>query len=119
GAIEEYRQELALYPEAYPARFNLSRLLHAQGRLQEERLELERCVHDKPDFGVAYLYLAKSLMDGGEDPARAQSLVAQGLQHSKENQNLALGHYLLADLFSRQGKTAESAREAALAKRFE
>jgi tetratricopeptide (TPR) repeat protein len=102
-AAQDYRKEVELFPESYPARFNLSRVLRRTGDVDGERRELEACISTEPDYGVAYIYLAKNLMDTQGDLQKAAQLAEQGIEKSKEQENQILGNYLLADLFNRLG----------------
>ncbi len=104
----EYRKELELFPESYPANFNLSRIFRKQGRRREERSELEACIRSKPDFGIAYLYLAKNYMDTGGDILQAKSFAEEGIRKLQEKSQLPFGHYLLADIYNRLGKPREA-----------
>src|SRR5262249_49129842 len=111
-AVAEYKKELALFPETYPAHFNLSRIYRKQGKLNEERDELRECVQQNPNYGVGFLYLAKNLMDTGQSLNEAESLVRQGLSKDMQPDQAVFGTYLLADILNRQGREAE-ARDAA------
>jgi hypothetical protein len=46
-------------------------------------------------------------------------MARKGLQVGPKSQHAALGHYVLADVFSRQGRAEEAAREAALGRALE
>jgi arylsulfatase A-like enzyme/tetratricopeptide (TPR) repeat protein len=107
-AMQDYRMEVELFPESYPARFNLSRIFRKVGDVQSERRELEECIKTKPDYGVAYIYLAKNLMDTGGDLKKAEVLAAEGIEKVKETENKILGNYLLADLLNRLGRPREA-----------
>jgi arylsulfatase A-like enzyme/Tfp pilus assembly protein PilF len=107
-AMQDYRKEVELFPESYPARFNLSRILRKAGDIESERRELEECIKTQPDYGVAYIYLAKNLMDTGGDLQRAEQLASEGIEKSKETENKILGNYLLADLLNRLGRQREA-----------
>jgi arylsulfatase A-like enzyme/Tfp pilus assembly protein PilF len=107
-AIDAYRKELELYPESYPARFNLSRIFRKLGDRSEEKKELELCIDQEPDYGVAYLYLAKNVMDGGGDLSKAKELTIKGLEKSKEKENLVFGNFLMTDLLNRMGQAREA-----------
>jgi arylsulfatase A-like enzyme/Tfp pilus assembly protein PilF len=107
-AMQDYRKEVELFPESYPARFNLSRVLRRLGDIDGERRELEACISTEPDYGVAYIYLAKNLMDTQGDLQKAAQLAEQGIEKSKEQENKILGNYLLADLFNRLGHPREA-----------
>jgi tetratricopeptide (TPR) repeat protein len=107
-AMQDYRKELELFPESYPARFNLSRILRKGGDVESERRELEECIKTEPNYGVAYIYLAKNLMDTGGDLNKAQQLASEGIEKSKETENKILGNYLLADLLNRLGRPRDA-----------
>lgn len=102
-AVPEYRKELELFPESYEAHFNISRIYRGLGKRLEEKQELENCIKTEPEFGVAYLYLAKNVMDAG-DLQRAKDLAEEGLQKTKEKEHLPLGYYILADIYNRLGQ---------------
>ena len=110
-AAEEYRREIELYPEDYPAHFNLSRILRKQGRLLDEKAELEACIREKPDFGIAYLYLAKNFMDRGDDLLKAQKMAEDGLTKLQEKSQAPFGHFLLADIYNRLGRPREASAQ--------
>lgn len=118
-AIHSYQKELELYPEAYPAHFNLSRIYRSQGRIAEERAQLEACMAVKPEYGIAYLYLAKNLMDSGGDLAKAKKLVEDGLDKTIEESQIPFGHYLLADIYNRLGDTRQATYHVQLARKAE
>jgi arylsulfatase A-like enzyme/Tfp pilus assembly protein PilF len=118
-AIVAYRKELEFYPEAYPAHFNLSRIYRQQGRIAEEKAELEACIAVKPEYGIAYLYLAKNLMDSGGDLMKSKQLVEQGLKNLSEQSQIPLGHYLLADIYNRLGDSHQATLQVQLARQAE
>jgi len=107
-ASEAYRKELELFPESYPANFNLGRIYRKQGRRDQEKSELEACIRTNPGFGIAYLYLAKNVMDTGGDILQAKSYVEEGMSKLQEKSQLPLAHYLLADIYNRLGKPHEA-----------
>lgn len=120
GAIAEYRKELELFPETYPAHFNLGRIYRKQGDLEGERNELRTCVQQKPDYGIAYLYLAKNLMDGNGDLHEAESLAQRGLASKDlDPEQVVFGHYLLADLYNRLGRARDAQAQAGIASQLE
>lgn len=118
-AIGAYRKELELYPEAYPAHFNLSRIYRRQQRLADEKAELEACIAVQPEYGVAYLYLAKNLMDSGSDLLKARQFVEDGLAKTSEKSQIPLGHYLLADIYNRMGDSRQATIQVQLARQAE
>jgi len=65
-----------------------------------------------PDFGEGYFYLAKLLLDQGRQLNEAVTLARKGLQVAPRSAYAPLGHYVLADLYSRMGHPADAAAEA-------
>jgi choline-sulfatase len=117
-AIEEYEAEIGAHPRAFRASFNLAKLLAEGGRAQDAVSRFREAVTSKPDFGTGYLYLAKALLDQG-DLEGALAAAHRGLSEKPEANVAPLGHYVLADVFTRQGRRPEAARELALAQKLE
>ncbi len=117
-AIAAYRAEVEHNDEAYRAAFNLAKLLQ-QGRRPREALELFRkAVEIQPQFGTGHLYLAKALLDVG-DLEGAEASARLGLERSPEPRLAPLGHFVLADVYNRQGRMEEAAREEAAGRRLQ
>ena len=118
GAQAEYEAELQRNPKAYRASFNLARILLRAGRPREAAERFRAAVDANPGFAVGQLYLAKSLLDAGDlDAAREWAL--KGLASKPERSAAPLGHYVLADVYTRLGRPQDAAREAAAARRRE
>jgi len=75
-------------------------------------------VERNPAFGTGWLYLAKALLDAGELTG-AEQAARRGLDSAPDSSILPLGHYVLADVYARQGRERESAREVAAGQRAE
>ena len=73
-------------------------------------------VEIEPTFGTGQLYLAKALLDAG-DFGGAEQWARAGLTNKPEPRLAPLGHYVLADVYERQGRAAEARREIEAAKR--
>lgn len=118
AARAAYEAEVAANPRNYGAQFNLGKALLAEGRLPDAIARLRAAVDAKPDFAEGYLYLAKALLDAGrlDDAITA---ARDGLSRRPDPSIAPLGHYVLADVYSRQGRENEAAREVALARRLE
>jgi Tfp pilus assembly protein PilF len=71
----------------------------------------------EPTFGTGYLYLAQALLDDG-DLAGAEQSARHGLQNNPEPRMTPLGHYVLADIYERQGRAADARREVQAAARL-
>ncbi len=117
AAIDAYRAELATHPEAFRASFNLAKLLLAGGDLAASVESFRRAVELQPDFGTGHLYLAKALLDLGELDEAAEA-ARTGLEKQPAPDIAPLGHFVLADVYSRQGRGDDAAREAAKGRRL-
>ncbi len=113
-----YEAEAAANPKNYGAQFNLGKLLLKDGRLPEATARFRAAVAARPEFAEGYLYLAKALLDAGNLPEAARA-ASQGLSKSPDRSIAPLGHYVLADVYSRQGRENEAAREVARARALE
>jgi arylsulfatase A-like enzyme/lipopolysaccharide biosynthesis regulator YciM len=117
GAIAEYEAELAR-GASYSAAFNLGRLLSRTGRPQDAARRFREAVGGNPSFAPGHLYLAKALLDSGDLDA-AQAAARRGLELRPAADVAPLGHYVLADVYSRLGRSRDAAREVARAQRLE
>ena len=118
AARAAYEAEVAKNPRNYGAQFNLGKMLMVEGRTADAVPRFRGAVAAKADFAEGYLYLAKALLDAGDLPA-AEQAARQGLAKKPQRSVAPLGHYVLADIFSRQGRENDAAREVALAQRLE
>jgi choline-sulfatase len=118
GAAAAYRAEIAARPTAYKAHFNLGRLLARQGDRQGAATALARAVEENPDFGVGHLFLAQARLAAG-DLAGAAEEARRGLALDPTSTFAPLGHYVLADVYNRQGNPGAAAAEAAKGKALE
>ena len=88
------------------------------GRLPEAVARFRKAVEIQPDFGTGQLYLAKALLDAG-DLKGAEQWAREGLAHKPERNLAPLGHFVLADVYNRQGRAVEAQREIAAAERLQ
>lgn len=117
-AIAAYEGELEQNPKAYRAAFNLARILQSAGRTQEAVKRFRQAVDLQVDFGTGQLYLAKALLDTG-DLAGAEQWARKGLASNPDARIAPLGHFVLADVYNRQGRAADAEREVERAKRLQ
>jgi arylsulfatase A-like enzyme/predicted Zn-dependent protease len=108
AAAEAYRTEIASSPRHFKALFNLARVHRKMGRADDERAALEAAAEAEPDFPLTYFYLARIRLNRGEDYEGAVALVKKGLDLKPDKPDLALGYFLLADLYNRLGDPARS-----------
>jgi choline-sulfatase len=113
-----YEAEAAKNPKNYGAQFNLAKLLLKEGKLPDATARFRAAVEARPEFAEGYLYLAKALLDGG-DLRGAEQAAQAGLSRKPQASIAPLGHYVLADVYSRMGRENEAARQVALARRLE
>lgn len=118
AAAAAYRAESTVNPKLYQPHFNLARLLSRAGRQAEAAAEFRAAVDNNPAFGTGWLYLAKALLDTG-DLERAEQAALRGLETAPDAAILPLGHYVLADVYARQGRERDAARQVAAGQRAE
>ena len=118
-AVQEYQQEIETQAGAFKAAFNLSRLYEQQGNATAQEAALRKSVEINPAFAEGYFYLAKLLLDQNRQFDEAIELARRGLEAGPKSEYAPLGHYVLADIYSRQGRHAESRLEASRGRELE
>jgi arylsulfatase A-like enzyme/Tfp pilus assembly protein PilF len=118
-AIEEYLKEIEQHPSSYKAIFNLGRLYGEMGQREAQITAYREAIAANPMFAEGHLYLAKLLLDLDRDLPEAARLAARGVELRPRSPYAPLGHYVMADVYSRQGQPAKAAREAARGRRLE
>ncbi len=113
-----YREELSRFADEGRARFNLAQLLREKGDRAGYLAELRTSVDKAPEFAPAYYFLAREELGAGrlEEAAR---LAKGGLEKDAGSELAPLGHYVLADVYSRQGRTADAGAEASKGRALE
>ena len=104
-AQAEYLRELELHPNNFKAAFNLGKLYEAERRPAEQEAAYRKAIEANPEFGEGYFYLAKLLLDQGRAFDEAVTLAKKGLEVAPKSAYAPLGHYVLADLYSRLGRS--------------
>jgi arylsulfatase A-like enzyme/Tfp pilus assembly protein PilF len=115
-AIQEYQKEQETSPYNYKADFNLGLLYSKSNELDNSIKELESCIQKNDKFADAYVFLAKANMDTGKDLIEAAELAEKGLSLNPEKNVAILGHYVLADIYNRLGRSAEASQHVNLAR---
>ena len=118
GAERLYREELLRFADDGRARFNLAQLLRERGDRAGYLEELRAATEKAPDFSPAYFFLAREELQAGRLEAAA-ALARRGLEKDDRSAVAPLGHYVLADVYTRQGRPAEAGAEVAKARRLE
>jgi arylsulfatase A-like enzyme/tetratricopeptide (TPR) repeat protein len=116
GAAEAYAAELRRDGKAHRAAFNLGKLLLRAGRARESAERFRASVDAAPTFGTGWLYLAKALFEVGDLPG-AEAAARRGLASAPEPGTAPLGHLVLADLYTAQGRPKEAQKELQAAKK--
>lgn len=115
AARAAYEAEVAANPKNYGAHFNLGRILAREGRTADAARQFRASIEARPEFAEGHLYLAKAMLDLGElQPAEAAA--KQGLSLNPDRTIAPLGHFVLADVYSRIGRDGDAAREVAKAR---
>jgi tetratricopeptide (TPR) repeat protein len=117
-AAEAYDTELKAHPSTYQAHFNLGKILSRAKRVDDAARHFRAAVDANPAFGAGFLYLAKALLDAGRLEA-SEAAALKGLDANPDAQVRPLGHYVLADVYTRMGRGREAARQVALGQRLE
>jgi arylsulfatase A-like enzyme/thioredoxin-like negative regulator of GroEL len=123
GRLEEaraaYETEVELYPSSVVARFNLGNLLMRRGDLEGAAEQMQTLIQQAPEHARAYLLLARILLAEGADPYEVERLARQGLERTEAADLKALGYFLLADAYSRQGRKGEVEKAVEAAQRYQ
>lgn len=118
GAEKLYRDEVSLYADHGRARFNIAQLRRQRGDRDGYLAELRASVEKAPEFGPAFFFLAREELAAGRlDDAAA--LARRGLEADNRSSVAPLGHYVLADVYNRQGRQADAGKEVAKARSLE
>jgi len=118
-AEREYLEELDLHPDAYKAAFNLSRVYAKIGESELEMDALKMAIDANPSFADGHFFLARAHLTHAGNLNEAARLARKGLELSPTSEMAPLGHYVLADVYNRQGRRGEAAREVAMARGLE
>jgi arylsulfatase A-like enzyme/thioredoxin-like negative regulator of GroEL len=102
-----YAKEVELYPESVMARFNLGNLYFRLGNLEASEREMRTLIDEASEKPKPYLFLARVLLKQEADLAEVERLARTGLERAEADDLKVLGYYLLADVYSRQGRQAE------------
>jgi choline-sulfatase len=113
-----YREEIATYADNGRAWFNLAQLRRGRGDREGYLAMLRSAVEKAPDFGAPYWYLAREELGAGRLDA-ARDLAQRGLAAQPVSDVAPLGHYVLADVYNRQGQRQAAEEELTKARRLE
>ena len=117
AAIAEYKREIELYPQSYMAQFNLGKVYEKTGSSSEQLAAYKAAVSSNPDFAEGFLFLAKAYLDGGR-LTQAEQAARRGIELKPLGEYAPLGYFVISDVYSRQGRMTDAAREAAQGRRL-
>jgi arylsulfatase A-like enzyme/Tfp pilus assembly protein PilF len=118
-AEREYFEELKRHPDNFRAAFNLSRLYEQVGDREGQIGALKQSITSNPRFAEGHFFLAKVYLDSGTNLGEAVRLARKGLELAPRSEYAPLGHYVVADVYNRQGRAREAAQEVALGRALE
>ncbi len=119
-AAEEYRQELAIHPGDPRPAHALTAIAERTGEPGARERMLREVIAAAPRFVPPYLSLARLYLDGGSRFNEGIDLATKALSLQPQGDDLALGCFLLADLYNRVGdgrRSLEYARKGEQASR--
>ena len=116
-AIEAYETRLEMAPKDFRSHFNVAKLYGALGDPERMEASFRAAIEHNDEFAVGYLYLSKVLLDRGE-LEEAEETALRGLALEPEPEMAPLGHFVLADVYNRQGRTADAEREVRRAQSY-
>jgi len=118
-AIAEYTKEIELHANSYKAAFNLGRVYERVGDRRGQVESFKQAIDMNPSFAEGHLFLAKAYLDQEQQLDEAVRLARKGLELAPASEYAPLGHYVIADVLSRQGRRMEAEQEAALGRALE
>ena len=118
-AIAEYQKEIALEPSSYMAQFNVGKLYERIGDRASQIKSYKDAIASNPRFAAGYLFLAKAYFDAGQQLDDAARLAQRGIELAPRDEWAPLGHFVLSDVYAREGRTAEAEREVAAGRLLE
>jgi tetratricopeptide (TPR) repeat protein len=117
-AEEEFRAEAKLQPGNAEASYRLGMALLQEGKVREARSSLTRADHLQPQMPETLYSLGKAASLDGDDAAAQKSWTAM-LGVEKDTPLAGQAHFALANLYRKQGKTADAEREMQEFKRLQ
>jgi choline-sulfatase len=118
-AEREYFEELKAHPDSFKAAFNLSRLYEQVGDREGQIGALKQSIESNPRFGEGYIFLAQAYLETGTNLDEAVHLARKGLEYAPRSEFAPLAHYVMADIFNRQGRSREGAQQVELGRTLE
>jgi arylsulfatase A-like enzyme/Flp pilus assembly protein TadD len=118
GAIAAYERDLEVAPRNFRTHFNVAKLYGQVGEAEKMVEHFERSIELNDQFAIGHLYLSKHYLDTG-DLERSMELAQRGIELGPEPSMAPFGHFILADVYNRMGRSQDAERELAEARRLE
>ncbi|HEY1912950.1 MAG TPA: sulfatase-like hydrolase/transferase [Vicinamibacterales bacterium] len=119
GAIAEYKNEIDLHANSYKAAFNLGKLYERVGDKAGQLEAYKQALDMNPSFAEGYLFLAKAYLDAEQNLDEAVRLAGKGIALAHDSEYAPLGYYVIADVYSREGRQVEAEQQAAKGRALE
>jgi tetratricopeptide (TPR) repeat protein len=110
-AEREFLEELKIAPENYLTTWKLGNIYLVNKQYDLAFQYLEKAIRQRPDLGQAHRDMGKALLQTDGDLARATAHLKKVTELAPEEPTT---HYLLAQIYKKQGKRAEQTAELAL-----
>jgi tetratricopeptide (TPR) repeat protein len=110
-AEKEFLEEIKIAPENYLVTWKLGNIYLLNKQYDRAFQYLERAIQQRPDLGQAHRDLGKALLQTDGDLARATAHLKKVTELAPEEPTT---HYLLAQIYRKQGKRTEQAVELAI-----
>lgn len=106
AAEREYLQEIRNNPDDFKAYFNLGKIYGMRREFDQQIEYYRKALERHPHFAEGYFYLAKAYLDTRkeENYENAIDAATKGLEINPNSEQAPLGHYVLTDIYNRQGK---------------
>ncbi|HSE42292.1 MAG TPA: tetratricopeptide repeat protein [Acidobacteriota bacterium] len=109
-SIQEYHAELDVAPQNVKAHFNLGRFYMKEGKIDEGIKHMQAAIEAEPEFALGHLFLAHL--------TKAKEFAEKGLSLNPDPEYRPLGHFVLADIYNRQGRYDLEKQELRRANQF-
>jgi arylsulfatase A-like enzyme/Tfp pilus assembly protein PilF len=117
-AIAAYEKEIEISPKDFKSHFNLAKLYQKAGNSLKSKENFEKAIEVNDKFAIGHLYLAKFYLDEG-DLEKARELAQKGIDLGPEPSMAPLGHFILADVYKREGRFGDAERELRRAQKLQ
>jgi len=118
-AIANYQREIELHPFSFRARYNLGELYGYLGNRSAQLEAYRKAIEVNPYFARGYLALAKTYLDMEQNLEEAMTLSRRALELSPDSEFAPLGHFIMADIYNRQGQPRLAAQSLARGRELE